>query len=109
MNYTKISRELISSLEFREFGPMDYMSFAGVTSPIPLIADNDDEGILMIIDGDSAELYAYDGCANFDMIDSVDSIRELPVKSAAQVVLENEIAAMEKSLKLMKDQLAALL
>lgn len=109
MNYTKISRELISSLEFREFGPMDYYGFSGVTSPIPLIAELEDEGITVIIDGDYAELYAYDGCANFDMIDSVDSIRALPVKSAAQISLENEIDVMEKSLKLMKDQLAALL
>ena len=105
MNFTKISRNLISSLEFREFGPTDYFGFAGVESPIPLIAENDDEGICVIIDGEKAELYAYDGCANFDLIDSVESIRQLPVKSEREIKIEAEIAQLEKSLANLKAQL----
>ena len=102
---TKITRELIASLSFREFSTTDYYGFAGVESPIPLIAENDDEGILMIIDGDAAELYAYDGCANFDLIDSVESIRALPRKSARDIEIEAEIAQLEKSLANLKAQL----
>lgn len=105
MNYTKISRELISSLEFRQFGPTDYFGFAGVTSPIPLIAELESEGILMIIDGGHAELYAYDGCANFDCVDTCDNIRELPYKTEKQIRIEAEIAAMEKSLAALKAEL----
>lgn len=105
MIYTKISRELINSLEFREFTSTDYYGFAGVESPIPLIAENDDEGIVMIIDGDAAELYAYDGSANFDLIDSVESIRELPVKSARDIQIENEIANLEKAIASLKNEL----
>jgi hypothetical protein len=52
--------------------------FCGCESPVGLIADNEEEGICVVIDGDHAELYAYDGCANFEMIDSVESIRDLP-------------------------------
>jgi hypothetical protein len=77
MSYTKISRELIKSLSFRPFDKTDYYGFAGVESPVPLIAENDDEGILMIIDGELAELYAYDGCANFECVDQCENIREL--------------------------------
>lgn len=105
MIYTKISRELINSLEFREFTSTDYYGFAGVESPIPLIAENDDEGIVMIIDGDVAELYAYDGCANFEMIDSVESIRELPVKSARDIEIENRIANLKKELAALENEL----
>lgn len=108
MNYTKISRELIESLSFRVFTKNDYYGFAGVNSPVPLIAENNDEGILMIIDGGYAELYAYDGCANFDLVDSVDNINDLPRKSNFQIETEAEIESMEKSLKVLKDRLAKL-
>ena len=77
MILTKISRELIKSMNFRVFTKNDYYGFEGVESPVPLIAEDDDEGILMIIDGDAAELYCYDGCANFEMVDRCDNIREL--------------------------------
>ena len=105
MIYTKISRELINSLEFREFASTDYHAFAGVESPIPLIAENDDENIVMIIDGDRAELYYVDGVANFDMIDSVESIRELPVKSAREIQIENRIANLKKELAELENEL----
>ena len=103
--YTKISRELIASLSFREFTKTDYYGFSGVSSPIPLIAENDDEGILMIIDGDAAELYAYDGCANFECVDVCDNIRELPFKSEKQIKIESEIAKMEKAIAELKKEL----
>ena len=105
MIYTKISRELINSLEFREFASTDYHAFAGVESPIPLIAENDDENIVMIIDGDRAELYYVDGVANFDMIDSVESICKLPRKSARDIQIENEIANLEKAIASLKNEL----
>ena len=105
MKYTVISRELLKSLNFRVFTQNDYFGFNGVSSPVPLIAENDDEGICVIIDGDTAELYCYDGCANFDLVDTCENIRELPYKSAAQIKIENEIAIMEKSLAALKAQL----
>ena len=66
MNMTKISRELMKSLTFRPFSKNDYYGFCGVSSPVPMIAENEDEGIMMIIDGDYAELYAYDGDGALD-------------------------------------------
>lgn len=99
MVFTKISRELIQSLNFRVFTKTDYYGFCDVQSPVPLIAENEDEGILMIIDGDYAELYCYDGCANFEVVDQCESIRELPIKSAVQIQiekLESELAALKK-------------
>ena len=101
----KITRELLESLTFRVFTKNDYYGFAGVQSPVPLIAENDDEGVMMIIDGDYAELYAYDGCANFDCIDTCDNIRELQYKSPKQIAVEAEIATMEKALAALKETL----
>jgi uncharacterized ParB-like nuclease family protein len=105
MNMTKISRELIKSLNFRQFTQTDYYGFAGVESPIPLIAENDDEGILMIIDGGRAELYAYDGCANFECIDTCDNINELPFKTEKQLKIEAEIKKMESAIAELKKTL----
>jgi hypothetical protein len=105
MNMTKISRELIESLSFRVFTKNDYYGFAGVLSPIPLIADNEDEGILMIIDGDYAELYAYDGEGSLECVDTCENIRELQYKSEKQIAIEAEIANMEKALAALKAEL----
>ena len=102
---TKITRELLESLTFRVFTKNDYYGFGGVESPVPLIAENEDEGICVVIDGDFAELYAFDGEGSFEAIDSVENIRELPYKSAKQVRIEAEIAAMEKSLAALKLEL----
>jgi hypothetical protein len=77
LSFTKISRELIKSLKFRPFTQSDYNGFSGVESPIPLIADYDDEGILMIIDGPVAELYADTGDGSLELIDVCDDIRLL--------------------------------
>lgn len=101
----KITRELIESLSFRKFSKNDYYGFSGVMSPVPLIAENEDEGILMIIDGDYAELYAFDGDGAFDIIDQVDSIRELQYKSPKQIAIEAEIATMEAALAALKETL----
>jgi hypothetical protein len=105
MNMTKISRELIESLSFRVFTKNDYFGFGGVMSPVPLIADNEDEGILMIIDGDYAELYAYDGEGSLECVDTCENIRELQYKSEKQIAIEAEIANMEKALAALKAEL----
>ena len=105
LKMTKISRELLESLTFRVFTKNDYFGFGGVMSPVPLIAENEDEGICVVIDGDFAELYAYDGCANFECIDTCDNIRELQYKSEKQLRIEAEIATMEKALAALKSEL----
>jgi hypothetical protein len=105
MNFTKISRELLETLKFRVFTKNDYFGFAGVNSPVPLIAENDMEGILVIIDGAYCELYADTGDGGFECIDTVDNIRELQYKSAKQIAIEAEIKAMEESLANLKAQL----
>ena len=105
MTYTKITRELLESLTFRPFTKNDYFGFAGVTSPVPMIAELEDEGITVIIDGDYAELYAYDGCANFDCVDTCDNIRGLAYKTEKQLRIEAEIAAMEVALANLKNEL----
>lgn len=105
MNFTKISRELIKSLEFRPFTKQDYYGFCDVQSPIPLIAENEDEGILMIIDGCYAELYIDMADGGFDCVDQCMDIRELPVKTEKQLRIEAEIAAMEASIAALKAEL----
>ena len=105
MNYTKISRELIKAIKFRPFEQNDYCGFGGVESPMPMIGELEDEGITMILDGDYAELYAYDGCANFDCVDTCENIRQLPYKTEKQLRIEAEIEAMEKSLAALKAEL----
>ena len=105
MTYTKISRELLASLTFRPFTIQDYYAFSGVQSPVPMIAENDEEGICVVIDGDRAELYAYDGCANFECVDEVMYISGLPYKTEKQIAIEAEIAKMEKALAGLKAQL----
>ena len=105
MKYTVISRELLKSLTFRVMSETDKMGFAGVESPVPLIAENEAEGILVIIDGAHAELYAYDGCANFDLVDSCENINELPFKSARDLKIEAEIKKMEQAIAELKNDL----
>jgi hypothetical protein len=96
MNLTKISRSLLKSMNFRPFNDSDYNGFAGVESPVPLIAENDDEGICIVIDGDRAELYCFDGCANFELVDTCDNIRELPIKSDVELQIEKLEAELAK-------------
>ena len=106
MNFTKISRQLLSQISFREMDANDKMGFAGVQSPVPLIGEIESEGIIVIIDGELAELYCVDGCANFDLVDTCENIRELPYKTEKQIQIEAEIAQLEKSLANLKAQLA---
>jgi hypothetical protein len=84
----------------------DKMGFLGVESPVPLIGEIESEGICVIIDGDYAELYCFDGCANFDLVDQCDNIRELKFKSIKELEIEAEIANLEKSLANLKAQLS---
>ena len=98
----KITRELLESLTFRVFTKNDYYGFAGVNSPVPLIAEDESEGIVVVIDGDFAELYFDDGCANFECVDTCDNIRELTYKSAKQIAVEAEIAQLEESIAKLK-------
>ena len=72
-----IDREFLRSVNFRVMTYFDRNGFAGAMSPVSLIADNEDEGICVIIDGARAELYAYDGCANFECIDICEDVCEL--------------------------------
>ena len=105
MNFTKISRELIKSMTFRPFEQNDYYGFCDVKSPIPLIGESESEGIIMVIDGDYAELYAYDAEGGFDCVDQCESIRELPIKTERELKIEAEIAKMEKALAELKNEL----
>ena len=105
MVYTKISRELLKAIKFRVFDENDYFGFAGVESPVPLIGEIESEGILVIIDGNYAELYAYDGCANFDLIDSVDNINELSYKSQRDIEIEKRIKNLKEELAALENEL----
>ena len=105
MNFTKISRELLKSLNFHVMSDFERNGFAGAMSPVSLIADNEDEGICVIIDGARAELYAYDGCANFDMIDAVESVRDLPFKSQRDLEIERRIKNLKEELAALENEL----
>lgn len=105
MKYTVISRELLNKIEFRVMDESDKFGFAGVQSPVPLIGEIESEGIIVIIDGDAAELYCVDGCANFDCVDSCENIRELPYKTQREIKIEAEIAKMEKAIAELRNEL----
>ena len=53
-----IDREFLKVLTFRVMTESDKMGFAGVLSPVPLIAETDN--LLIIIDGDRCEVYGDD-------------------------------------------------
>ena len=94
----KITRSLLGSLTFRPFTKNDYFGFGGVSSPVPLIAEDETRGICVIIDGDSAELYKFDVDGSFDCEDVCESIRELPDQSqvdARIAQLKAELAELE--------------
>lgn len=69
-----IDRDFLSSLTFRVMTDSDKMGFAGVQSPVPLIAEN--EYSLVIIDGDRCEVYGED--AEFGPEFVCEAISELP-------------------------------
>jgi len=69
-----ISRKFLSSLNFRVMTESDKMGFAGVSSPVPLIAEYGSK-YLVIIDGCYAEVT---DCDELQLVDSCDDINELP-------------------------------
>ena len=69
-----IDREFLSSLTFRVMTEDDKQGFAGVQSPVPLIAEN--EYALVIIDGDRCEVYGEDSDFGPEFV--CESISELP-------------------------------
>jgi hypothetical protein len=90
----KITRSLLQSLTFRPFTKNDYYGFSGVESPVPMIAEDETQGICVIIDGDTVELYEFDVDGSFDCVDVCDSIRALPT----QTQVEKRIARLKAEL-----------
>ena len=68
-----ISRKFLASLNFRVMNEFDKMGFAGVSSPVPLIAEYGDN-YLVIIDGAYAEVTDVN---ELQLVDSCDDINEL--------------------------------
>jgi hypothetical protein len=69
-----ITRKFLSALEFRVMDKHELMGFAGVQSPVPLIAETDN--YLVIIDGDRCDVFGED--ADFGPEFTCESISELP-------------------------------
>jgi hypothetical protein len=69
-----LTRDFLSTFQFRSFTKGDWMSFQGCESPVPMIADRDSYTI--IIDGDYCELYL-DGYGD-GAFETCESIREMP-------------------------------
>lgn len=105
MKYTVISRELLEKMNFRPFTKNDFYGFAGVESPIPFIGELEAEGILVIIDGDAAELYADDGSGGIECVDSCENIRALPYKSQRDIQIENRIKNLKEELAALENEL----
>jgi hypothetical protein len=105
MNYTKITRKLLESMNFRPFTKNDFYGFAGVSSPCPFIGELESEGIIAIIDGDYVELYADDGSGGIECVDTCENIRELPYKTEKQIRIEAEIAKMKEAIIALENEL----
>ena len=71
--FKMITRKFLSSLNFSVMTESDKMGFAGVQSPVPLIAEYGDK-FLVIIDGCYAEVTDVE---SLELVDSCDDIREL--------------------------------
>ena len=69
-----ITRKFLSALEFRVMDKHDKMGFAGIQSPVPLIAEVDN--LLVIIDGDRCEVYGEDSDFGPEFV--CEAISELP-------------------------------
>ncbi len=72
-----ITRSFLGSLKFKVMDDIDKMGFAGVQSPVPLIAEN--ENYLVVVDGNYCEVYdavTIDG--NFEPTETCENISELP-------------------------------
>lgn len=68
-----ITREFLSKMTFRVMTDIDKEGFAGVMSPIPLIAETED--LLVVIDGDRCEVY--DDNSDFGPVQVCESITDL--------------------------------
>ena len=53
-----ITREFLSTFNFRVMTEFDLQVFSGCESPVPLIAENDE--YLVVIDGDRCEVFGGD-------------------------------------------------
>jgi hypothetical protein len=72
-----ISRKFLASLDFTVMTESDKMGFAGVGSPVPLIADNGE--FLVIVDGNYAEIYDAEAIETASGPSfQIDNISELP-------------------------------
>ena len=69
-----ITRKFLSGLNFSVMTETDKMGFAGVQSPVPLIAEN--EYCLVMIEGDRGEVYGDDSDFGPEFV--CESISELP-------------------------------
>ena len=67
-----ITREFLSSLNFRRFTDSDYQGFAGVQSPVPMIAETTE--FLIILDGNYCEVYGEDSVP----LETCENVSELP-------------------------------
>lgn len=102
----KITRESLASLEWREFGPMEYMTFAGVESPVPLVANFIDvDGVewVVILDGDKCEGFS----EGRDMMLFVENVRELPYKTEKQARIEARLAELRREIDELEAELLA--
>lgn len=63
-----ISRKFLENLKFRVMDETDKMGFAGVNSPVPLIAEF---GNLIIIDGNYCEVIDAVTCDQFEFCDNI--------------------------------------
>jgi hypothetical protein len=68
-----ITRDFLAGLSFRVMSETDKMGFAGVSSPVPLIAEFGDN-YLVIIDGCYCEVSDVN---ELEVVDTCDDIREL--------------------------------
>jgi hypothetical protein len=74
MKVFMITRKFLASLDFTVMTENDKMGFAGVSSPVPLIAEFGDK-FLVIIDGCYAEVTDVE---SLELVDSCCDINELP-------------------------------
>jgi len=69
-----ITREFLSALNFRVMTENDLFGFAGVESPVPLIAEFG-KNYLVILDGGYCEVTDVN---ELEVVDSCENVRELP-------------------------------
>ena len=68
-----ITRKFLAGLTFRTMTDSDRMGFAGCESPVPLIAEDGDD-LIVVVDGNYCEVVSVDGT----VIDQCDDIVGLP-------------------------------